>query len=623
MGEDTGALAAEAVATYLQQGATAWDSVVDEQLDADAALLLRSSLAPITEALLGEPRAIEAAGRLCARIFADEAARDVVTTATSLLEAMLRALNYSVTQEDTAARVQVLRAVGNMCFDHSANREALRQAHGVDALASAMAALTASNPDEPDSNNSRAISAGVLLNTVADETDLRKDMVAHGVMDSLAWLLTAARTEQEQQLAVRALAQFTDLEEAMEKALRPAVALRLVEQLLALPELPPLDPAAVNQGEEAETDPDEEYFQCLGQIFRTTCKSDRAVKAFADATVLNQLLVAASRTDRAGEVAALCLSVVLGDDDCLALLWTEDSRDALLTQFVRWMRHDNDELKVAGAIAVGNVCRSDVNAALLGAQPGLITQLAQLATSHLSFVQHAGLSSLKNLLKLPANRAQLQDATGYAAVYKCIDDPQAPLQYLGCSVLRFLVQSADGNRLEHLVHSEIPALPSRLVHLSKSETLAVRAEATRLLAALIKAAGSSQVTEPLGAAGAFDALLRMLEEEHPLLQQESVVGLALATAGSAACLQQLMEDNVVPRIAAFLKRATMPNLLCNGLAVISQLASHADSALTADAVATLRAAVTSHQDHEHEVVRQQTQVALAALEAASPALVGK
>ncbi|EGD72837.1 hypothetical protein PTSG_04566 [Salpingoeca rosetta] len=592
--------------------------------------------------------------RLCAAIAEvckDEEARAKLTASPALMQSVHETLSAACAQEALPVVVQCLRAIGNMCFDNDAARQALRSTNGVAALGTALqvivrhAARASENQQDqqqPQPQVQLMAGPGSILNAAGESEELQKELVEAGVVDNLMWLLSNAPTEQEKDMALNALMRFTPVEKAMQQLATTTHLSTLISRLEACSDV-----------EDADS---------LGELLKQITNNDKNLPAFAeDPALIHRLMalaqVGAGAADevpitRARVVAAGVVAVLLSDDACLAVLWGNDKhRDELLTALRSWMEPalatsaakqraehageavageaaqsenqgsqalqprphagEGEEVSplaalsdpamrqvvdkaVAGLIGIGNICRSDDNARVLGETPGLLPALVALSTHNLGFVQHAALGALNNVVKLKDNRNKAVDAGAVDALLRVMNDPQAPLQYLACSSLRIL-SSADSRDLHTRVATDTDVL-HRIIHLTGSEVMAARGEAMRLLVTVVKTGRAAEIIAPIVTGGAVDVFVRMLQEEHPLFKCEGMIGLAVASAAGDECEQLLLANDGAPLTAAMdqVQQTEMVELGLNFLAALTQLIQNRGAAVTALPV-TQRAATFARE----------------------------
>jgi hypothetical protein len=528
---------------------------------------------PALSAALGDAQAKPGPATNAAMILASackaEFAREAAGSDKETVGYLVLALAQS--KEAPLLRMHVLRAIGNLCYEHEENRRRLHGAGGVAALSAALEALTVEGNEEAGRSSegdaaprmAHLAGAGAILNSSGDDEALKKDLVAEGVIESLMWLLSNARAEAERRMALCSLARFTALDAAVD---------RMGPVLPAL-----IDALAAAQGEA------EEHAE-VTELLRAVIRSDKAVAVLAQREHLARLEALAEDATVPAFVrqqAAVLLTVALGDDACQALLWKADDgpQAPFVQRLVAWTRSEDHEMQVAGAVGLGNLCRSDASAAALGQAAGLLSGLLSLLESNLSFVQHAALGALKNLCRLPSNRHAFVTEDGLRQLSCTLEDPQAPLQYATCSILRTLASSSDSAvtapLLPRMLGEREGSFLPRLVHLGRSEELAVRAEASRALAAAVRAAASADRLTCFGRDGGAETLVRMLAEKHPLIQQEGTVALAILAACGGDCAQAIVRADgmgaVLQRMNEPLGPTHPPEALCNELSLVQQL----------------------------------------------------
>ena len=555
-----------------------------------------------------------------------------------------------------ATIIQSLRAIGNLCFDNSRARQALRDTGGIGALATALDALVkhaAAVTAAADSDNKQdgaqlelRAGPGSVLNAAGDNEEVRKDLVEAGVVPNLMWLLANAPSDTEKAIAFNALLRLESVDKAVEQMAQPEHLLILVSRL-----------STCDNTEDAEA---------LGELLKKIADHDKYLPGFSrDRAVIEQLVATARQVDaqpedadavpvpKARVVAAVTVAILLSDNGCLEVLWADDTKDATLAMLLSWLRpaaeaaaqrrsnsksddsssggssgsssgsekqqgqqeeegqqqlqgssssdgaRDSSQTDtqgddsnpaplsllsdpaarmavdraVAGLIGIGNVCRSDDNARALGDKDGLMAATVLLCTHPLSFVQHAALGALNNLVKLQDNKPKALSAGALDALTAVLFDPQGPLQYLACSCLRILASAGEAHRDLHRHIATDARVRERVVHLTKSEVMAARGEAMRLLATVVKTARVAELIVPIATNGGVDAFVRMLQEEHPLFKCEGMIGLAVVSAAGDECEALLLTNDMHALNTAFdqVEKTEMVELGLNFLALAVQL----------------------------------------------------
>eukprot|EP00049_Salpingoeca_infusionum_P019541 m.362338 g.362338 ORF g.362338 m.362338 type:complete len:590 (-) comp20372_c0_seq1:172-1941(-) len=492
---------------------------------------------------------------LVAELAKAESARTSLGASKLLIAHLLKTIRDT---DNMLLRHQAFRAIGNLCYEHENNRKEFHEGGGVDALQQAFTRMSVA--EHPEEDVGKAAFAGAVMNMMNDAKELAEDLVRAGVVSSLVWLVKHAESDIEKALSRNALLHFAEIDSALPELTKDGNAMVLLDLL--------------------EACEDEEEDIEMMQVFRKVIAVDETLPFFATEAVLERVrgLTLHARPG-VSKVAAITFSVLLADDACLGLCWNDpDKRRDTLALLTSWLsdieRHD---MVVAGITGVGNVCRSDANARLLGETPGLLDSIVQLLHVNLSFVQHAALGTLKNMVKLPANATAVANAKGVEALLIAVNDPQGPLQYLACSTLRSLVMTCPAATAPLLVDSADTI--RRLIHLTKSETMPVQSESMRLLAALIKVPRSSAIMEPLVAEGVAAVLARMFVAEHPQCQHEATIALAILASTSETCASTIVSaafvDVLLTRISQCETQQIRVEVLSNYVTILVQLITNA------------------------------------------------
>lgn len=507
-----------------------------------------------------------AAAEAVAELGKDEASRDAVGAKGAVWEALVALLLR--TSGDgmafTPARRQALRAIGNLCYDHDENRKRLLDAGGVTAMARAMAALTEQDGELVE--GAAAVSTGALLNAATTQADVARQLVEAGAVGSLLWLLQGAPGEGEVSVALRCLVELSEVQAAADEICDKAPVPLLVRLM-------------------TEAADDEEAAPTI-TLLNLISRKDSALIRFAEQDTLERLIAASQQTERpnVAKTAALVVSVALADDGCLSHVFPEDgsSDKVILDMLGAWIATPElVDLQIAGAIGIGNFCRSDAHAEQVGSRSDALDGLLAMSRHDWGSVKHAALSSLKNIAKLDANKARLCALGLPAHLCTLVQDPQAPVQYLASSLLRALLPSMAPAAASALVAADNALVP-RLVHLSHSEEQAVAAESTRALLNLTKFSRSPEVATAVVDAQALPSFVAMLASEHEMLRVEASVVLALGTAMSGPFREALTTGVLCDGLLEAAAKAERVEIAGNLLNVFAGLLQSGDCGLLDD-----------------------------------------
>eukprot|EP01147_Barroeca_monosierra_P010012 gene10012-2186_t len=505
---------------------------------------------------------------LVAEICKDDAARSLLTESSHVIEKTHEFLHVAAERSDIPLITQCLRAIGNICYNNDSAREKLRTSGGVQSLAAALTAVEKAETLTPNDcqqeenavlqqNLQYVAASGSILNATGDSEALQKELVAAGVINNLMWLLARSSTEREREIALNALLRFSEIDDALKDMVSNGNIGVIIKTL-----------------EECDNEEDADG---VSDLIRAITKNETNLSAFAahSDTIPRLVRVAQgsylsrdkasvhTQPERAQVVAAHCISVLLADDQCLANCCPSDEStiemiEMLLSWTVDAQREIDDEndqqsgsdvtpsrsvvdRAVIGLVGIGNICRSHTSARLLGSIPTIIDAIIKLTKHKMSFVQHAALNVLNNFVKFPDNKTKAIEAGAVECLLTSIHDPQPPLQYLACSSLRILSSTEDRSLLKRVVNDETTLL--RLEHLAKSEVLAVRSEAMRVLAAIVKHGACADIVCPIVSKVGVQFFLQMLSQEHVQLKTEATIALAIIATLQGECRAGLLSDN--------------------------------------------------------------------------------
>eukprot|EP00053_Salpingoeca_punica_P014373 m.130646 g.130646 ORF g.130646 m.130646 type:complete len:653 (+) comp16439_c0_seq2:241-2199(+) len=560
-----------------------------------------------------------------AELAKDEAARGILGEA-GLPAACVETLKLAAAAHHTPARIQAFRAIGNLCFDHDANRTRMLEAGGAAALVQALrstaemadAAAEAAHNTSGTGTGSSAVSAartgaGALLNAATDHEETQKMLMESGAIESLVWLLRHAGSAAERDAAFHALQRFTGHDAALKAMAEQGGVRALVTRLME-----------VEDGSCAET----------VLMLRAFAETDAMLPSFAGDNIPRDLVHLTTQIDTrpsAASSAALLISIMLSDDTCRkALLGADEGHShsqsqltskqgkETLAMLVQWLQdsHDGLQMAIAGALSIGNLVRDDATAEQIGAHEGVLARLVQLLAKDVSDTQHASLGALKNLCNCVANKTRVLHLAAPPigpCLLQAMNTSHQPIQYMAASISRSLClqqTAADVNAL-----AATPELVERLCKLSSSEEPRVQAEAGRALVNFVRFGKSSPpVLQRIVDAGGLASFVGLCKTPHALLHVEGLVGLVLvATAESSRFCPAVRAAHAdVQAISMLTEEPGSPEIKCNALSLLAALGTasaaannHAENTALLEAVRALQA-----KPNLHPMVLQQAALVL-------------
>lgn len=519
----------------------------------------REAVPLIARRLKADP-AIELASarRLC--MLVAELAKDQESRAElgpELIEPCVQLVARATDSKDQATRFQALRALGNMCFDHDENRHRVLDCHGVAVILESINVFQRDlEGEESELQDARTATSAVLLNLGLDNDRMQKELIDCGVMESLAWLLQRSVSGSEADMVLRAISVFQDDDGALATFCAKGGLRGVVNQLLVLPAEDPV--------------PEE-----LTALLRVVAKSDALLRHLSQDNVAVDLLKLSEKPHL--ELAGLCailISVGLGDDTCLSLLLDPEHRDRLFKCVMQWLaevdQSDNYELPAAGALAVGNIVRSDENSRTMAAVPGVMEALIHMLAKDRMGFQYNALGALKNLIRLPVNKEKCVELGLIPAVSTALQSDGGPVQYRAASLIRALC--LDPNATDVIAQLVvIDGVIARLVHLGHQEDEHVRAEATRALGNFVKNCGSVTVMQQVVDANAVTNMISLLDSRFPTLQSEMLVALVMLAVQLPSAAPTLCAAGARDRAQAIIDTSAIPQLRANAESLVTAL----------------------------------------------------
>uniref|UniRef100_A0A8W7PUD8 Uncharacterized protein n=1 Tax=Anopheles coluzzii TaxID=1518534 RepID=A0A8W7PUD8_ANOCL len=208
-----------------------------------------------------------------------------------------------------------------------------------------------------------------------------------------------------------------------------------------------------------------------------------------------------------------------------------------------WLDSSDVELLTTGVLALGNFARTDSHCIHMVENKIMHKLLAILAknngTEHQMTLQHALLSTLKNLVIPKPNKAAVIEAGLVDIILPMLEIHQAPVVFKLLGTLRMTVDGQE-NLASQLLQNE--KLVKQLVHWSQtSEFTGVLGESLRLMAWLIKHAyqqRDSSAKAPMddtglrkfvAIEGAVASMVGMLASTHLVMQNEALIALSILT----------------------------------------------------------------------------------------------
>ncbi|XP_064458479.1 rap1 GTPase-GDP dissociation stimulator 1-like [Ornithodoros turicata] len=477
-------------------------------------------------------------------------------TDVTIIEPLLKQLS----RVDYAAVQQVCRALGNICYDNDVARDIVKSHHGVEQLLQLLQNLLEADT-VPD--NLHTVASGCLLN-LTDMQEIQEQALQLGLVDILLKYLNKFGNDEEVAMhCVLVLNSIADTDSGRKHLLKP----NIFSSLLAL-----LDKNFLEDGTEI-----------LLELFGNLAESDAVKESLAQdgfceklVNMLQRFQAGPASEDKQGIMKTICdlIILVLTGDASMRHVYQNGS-GSVYKATIGWLQSEDDNLKVAGALAAGNFARKDDHCIQM-VQDGVAVHLLNLLQDQTGSdgdirLQHALLAALRNLALPVANKPILVELGIVDKLLSMLGVETFPVVFKLLGTLRMLVckQEAVATKL---------GLNEKLVqHLvswcSTEDHPGVKGESVRLLAWIVKNSSSTEVKAALCRGGALVHLVAMLASEHAVMQSEGLLALALiASSPPDIAVEEFKKTDVVQLLHNLLKTEGIASeCLQNGLAVTTAL----------------------------------------------------
>ena len=454
--------------------------------------------------------------------------------ASSLIEFCVSILRMAAWDAGVPTKLQTLRVIGNLCFDNDQNRAIVIANNAVPVIMQTVNDFVAT-PNTPDNQRGRAVSAGVILNVANENEALQVSFIEAGAIEVLVQLIKSAPDPSSPfaVMAGNALHMLSDSKPALARMANAGLPGVLLDQLL--------------QG------PSREQAEHVITFVRELLQDDASTAAFATPENVDRLfhLSQTHNNSHVSNAAALFLSVVIYEPAAMAVLMDPAKADAFKALYTSWLHSDNDELRTAGAICVGNSARSEDSAVAVLASPEVYLGLVKMLESEDAKVLHAAYGALKNLSIAQGNKPKLASSGLLPRLIEGMQSPHQQIQYQCASIVRLITVGQAVNIVVDVANT--PGLIARLVHLGGSEEMSVRMEATRALINTVRFGKNEAVTAQVVQRGAIPLIVSLLITEQQILINEALVALLFTASFGLDNIRAILAAHVIIPLTAILR----------------------------------------------------------------------
>ncbi|XP_030012347.1 rap1 GTPase-GDP dissociation stimulator 1 isoform X1 [Sphaeramia orbicularis] len=446
------------------------------------------------------------------------------------------------------------------------------------------------------SDQEMLLNTGRAIGRICFDNSYQQDqLVQSGVIPRLVSIMrTYPENDPLVNVCLLALCNLADIESAREALTEQDVADVLIFQL--------------------KRSPDAERRHVVLEILGSLGESDTLKLQFAESGVPEALSEMIRNLQGGSDPHDLC-SIKIASNLIVSLLLGDESMQkcfgegsgVVYQDVLSWLQSTNTQLQLSGALAIANFARNDSNCVKmldLGVVPHILTLLEQHVVEGDVSVQHAGLSALRNLAIPATNKVRMLEDGVMERIKTLLRSDMPPVQFKLLGTLRMMV---DGQEEAAMVLGRDATLLARVMEWCEAKDHAgVRGEASRLLAAVIRHSRSPEVVRAVAKADGVRHLISMATSEHVIMQNEALVGLAIASAIDIESMKDpIREAQLFPMLKKMLEDPTgAVEVKFSVLGLICSLSNSSTMKEELDSV-NIKESLTKLTDHSSSKLAQQ------------------
>uniref|UniRef100_A0A6E8VLQ5 UNC-45/Cro1/She4 central domain-containing protein n=1 Tax=Anopheles coluzzii TaxID=1518534 RepID=A0A6E8VLQ5_ANOCL len=455
---------------------------------------------------------------------------DIIRRLTELLQSPAAQNGGNAT--DRAAlelATQICRALGNICYANDEARNIIKEL-GADERFFALLDYDVDTDDE-DREQFVRVRCGLISNYLLGSDEIAERAVELKLIDRLERILTRCLcdVDRHEELLLSILPPLSILTEQISDLYFAPSLNKSIAQILAKCTNPDIAESCLALLHYEAQNDDVKLLLAEEGLCETIYQLLEKYKTFANTDEARVLM----------KLACDLIVLILTGDKSMHYLYSTP----LLKCMEDWLDSSDVELLTTGVLALGNFARTDSHCIHMVENKIMHKLLAILAknngTEHQMTLQHALLSTLKNLVIPKPNKAAVIEAGLVDIILPMLEIHQAPVVFKLLGTLRMTVDGQE-NLASQLLQNE--KLVKQLVHWSQtSEFTGVLGESLRLMAWLIKHAyqqRDSSAKAPIddtglrkfvAIEGAVASMVGMLASTHLVMQNEALIALSILT----------------------------------------------------------------------------------------------
>uniref|UniRef100_A0A182JHJ3 UNC-45/Cro1/She4 central domain-containing protein n=2 Tax=Anopheles atroparvus TaxID=41427 RepID=A0A182JHJ3_ANOAO len=446
------------------------------------------------------------------------------------LTELLRVPNPKENSADTSLELatQLCRALGNICYANDDARNIIKEL-GVDERIFALLDYDVDTDDE-DRDQFVRVRCGLISNYLLGSDDIAERAVELKLIDRLEKILTRclADVDRHEELLLSILPPLSILtEQVSDLCFAPSLNSTIAKILAKCTNPDIAESCLALLHYEAQND-DVKLLLAEEGLCETIYQLLEKYKTFANTDEARVLM----------KLACDLIVLILTGDKSMHYLY----KTPLLKGMEAWLDSNDVELLTTGVLALGNFARTDSHCIYMVENKIVHKLLSILAknngTEHQMTLQHALLSTLKNIVIPKPNKAAFIKAGMVDIILPMLEIHQAPVVFKLLGTLRMTIDG-QAKLASELLQNE--KLVKQLVHWSQtSEFTGVLGESLRLMAWLIKhayhqkdadlvALDDTGLRKFVAIEGAVASMVGMLASTHMVMQNEALIALTILT----------------------------------------------------------------------------------------------
>lgn len=421
--------------------------------------------------------------------------------------------------------IQVCRALGNICYANDDARSIIKTTKG-DERIFALLDLDV-DTDEDAKDQFVRVRCGLVSNYLLGSDDIAERAVELKIVGKIEKILArcVSDVDKYEDLLLNILPPLSILTEQISELYFEPSLNKLIAQILAKCTNPDLAESCLALLHFSAQNDDVKLLLAEEGLCETIYKLLEKYKTFANTDEARVLM----------KLACDLIVLILTGDKSMHYLYTTP----LLKYMEDWLDSSDVELLTTGVLALGNFARTDRHCIYMVENRIMHKLLSILAKNngvdHQMTLQHALLSTLKNLVIPKPNKAAVVEAGLVDIILPMLEIHQPPVVFKLLGTLRMTVDGQE-KLAQQLLQNE--KLIKQLVHWSKtSEFTGVLGESLRLMAWLIKhayhaskdlaAADDTGLRKFVAVEGSVESMVGMLTSTHLVMQNEALIALSI------------------------------------------------------------------------------------------------